>query len=92
MVSEYIKNLLATENGEDFAEKRYVDIVRELGKINYALEDEVAILRKMIYLLLNYISLVHPSIIDTEVYTEFMRYNNEYESIKTKAKTSLGLN
>ena len=90
MIGENLKNRLAIEN--DLALKKYVDLVRGLGKEEYALEDEVAILRKMRYMLLNYIALVHPSIIDSDIYTEFMRYNNEYEAIKTQAKKTLGLN
>ena len=89
MVSEKIKNLLAIENGDEFIEKRYIDLVREGGKKEYDLEDEVAILRKIVFKLLEYIETVHPDVVNSEVYTEFTAFNAYYESVKASVKQTL---
>lgn len=86
MVSEKIKNILAIENGEEFKEKRYIDLVREGGKKEYDLEDEVAILRKIVYKLLEYIETVHPEVVGSEVHKEFTAYNEYYEAVKLQAR------
>ncbi len=92
MVSEKLKNILAIENGEEFIEKRYTDLVREGGKKQFDLEDEVAILRKIVYKLLKYIKIVHPDIVGSEVYGEFVAFNAYYEDVKADAKDALNIN
>lgn len=91
MVSERVKNLLAIENGKEFIEKRYTDLVREHGKKEYDLEDEVAILRKIVYKLLAYIETVHPDVVNSEVYTEFTAFNAYYEDVKSRVKGILNI-
>lgn len=91
MISEKTKNRLAVENGEEYAKRRYIDLVREGGKNEFDLEDEVAILRKIIYELLGYIKTVHPDVVNTEVYKEFEAYNEHYERVKAEAKSTLGI-
>lgn len=89
MISEKLKNRLAVENGEECSDKRYIDLVRAGGKKGFDLEDEMAILRKIIHELLGYIEVVHPDVVATEVYKEFEAYNEHYEQVKAEAKSIL---
>lgn len=89
MISEKLKNRLAVENGEEYAKRRYIDLVREGGKNEFDPEDEIAILRKIVYELLGYIKTVHPNVVNTSVYREFEAYNEYYERVKAEAKAIL---
>ena len=89
MISEKLKNRLAVENGEEYSKGRYIDLIVEQGGSMFNRDDELAILRKIIHELLGYIEVVHPDVVNTEVYKEFEAYNEHYERIKVEARATL---
>lgn len=89
MISEKLKNRLAVENGEEYSKRRYIDLIVEQGSYMFNKDDELAILRKIVYELLAYIEKVHPDVVNTDVYEEFQAYNDYYEKAKANAKAIL---
>lgn len=78
-MNEFIKRKLAQKNG-NAKELRKAEIIKKVKTKYPHLDDEVAILRKIVFVLAQKIKEQHP---DVDL-TEIMLYNNYVESIKEK--------
>lgn len=89
MITESIKNALAKANGLE--RERYIAIVNEKGKRAYTPNEENAILRKMVFMLLQRELERNPSIAETKEYAEYIAYNDFYENTKKEARAILNI-
>lgn len=93
-LTENEKNELAKDCG--YSEERYADAVRERikdrkGPLGMAVEDELALARKMIKRIFDLVVQLHGKEIADEVIAEFTEYNAKVEQIKAEAKKTLGI-
>lgn len=89
MITDNIKNALAKANGLE--RERYISMVNEKGKQAYTAEEENALLRKIVYVLLQKELERSPSISAMKECTEYLSYNDFYEATKTEARTALNI-
>ena len=86
MVNEQVKQKLAVMNG-NLTELRKEKIIKNVKTKYPHLDDEVAILRKMLVILIEKVKQQHPDI----DLTEFNEYNTYIEYCKKEAKKELDI-
>lgn len=79
MINKETKRKLASRNG-NAKELRKAEIIKEIKKEYPHLDDEVAILRKIVYVLAKKIKEQHPDV----GLSEIEEYNNNIENIKER--------
>lgn len=87
MIDNKIKNALAVANG--LQRERYIDLVKENGEKLYSLEDELAILRKVVHVLIEKEAARDPSITELPEVKEHAEYFQFYENTKENAMKEL---
>lgn len=78
---------LAKANG--FEQELYVDRVNERVKKSFRSEEETAITRKAIALILELIKTLHPDAVNDERYKQAMEWNAAVELIKSEVEEEL---